>query len=132
MKRIDAESYTKFSHFKDRVLEPAIIEIDYYTDLNVEYNFIKTGRAITHIVFTYHEKTARDLALTNRMQHHKIEPEQRKEDKKFMKEMYERIENRRKQEEELRAQEQEENADNVADGQQITIDELDIQDGGKL
>ena len=47
-KRIDAEKYTKISHFKDRVLEPAIEEIDNMTDLEVECDYIKEGRQITH------------------------------------------------------------------------------------
>lgn len=126
-KRIDAESYTKFSHFKDRVLEPAVIDIDNYTDLDVEYNFIKTGRAITHIVFTYHEKNTAGAVITHRLQERKINPEDRKETRKFIKEMEERREKRRKQEEEYQAQEKAANADNVADepdGQQITIDDL--------
>ena len=56
-KRIDAENYDKFSHFKTRVLEPAIEEINLYTDIQVDYKLIKTGRAFTSIEFKVSTKT---------------------------------------------------------------------------
>lgn len=89
-KRIDAENYTKFSHFNDRVLKPSIEEIDAYTDLDVEYNFRKTGRQITHIIFTYHEKSSMSSAITHRLQEKKIDPESRKRTKQVMKQIEER------------------------------------------
>ena len=92
-KRIDAEKYTKISHFKDRVLEPAIEEIDNMTDLEVEYDYIRTGRQITHIIFKYYEKTSVGMAITRRLQESVIEPENRKAYREMMK----KIEARRKQ-----------------------------------
>lgn len=92
-KRIDAERYTKISHFKDRVLEPAIEEIDNMTDLEVEYDYIRTGRQITHIIFKYYEKTSVGMAITRRLQESVIEPENRKAHREMMK----KIEARRKQ-----------------------------------
>lgn len=92
-KRIDAERYTKISHFKDRVLEPAIEEIDTMTDLEVEYDYIRTGRQITHIIFKYYEKTSVGMAITRRLQESVIEPENRKAHREMMK----KIEARRKQ-----------------------------------
>lgn len=92
-KRIDAEKYTKISHFKDRVLEPAIEEIDNMTDLEVEYNYIKTGRQITHIVFSFDEKSSIGMAITRRLQDSVIEPENRKAHREMMK----KIEAKRKQ-----------------------------------
>lgn len=92
-KRIDAERYTKISHFKDRVLEPAIEEIDNMTDLEVEYDYIRTGRQITHIIFKYYEKTSVGMAITRRLQESVIEPENRKAHREMMK----NIEARRKQ-----------------------------------
>ena len=77
-KRIDAETYTKISHFKDRVLEPAMEEIDRLTDLEVEYNYISTGRKITDIVFCFKEKTATDRAIMHNLQASVIEPEKRR------------------------------------------------------
>jgi plasmid replication initiation protein len=55
-KRIDAENYDKFSHFKVRVLEPAIEEINKYTDIQVEYKLVKEGRAYSQIEFTVKTK----------------------------------------------------------------------------
>lgn len=92
-KRIDAERYTKISHFKDRVLEPAIEEIDDMTDLEVEYNYIKTGRQITHIVFSFDEKSSLGMAITRRLQESVIEPENRKAHREMMK----KIDAKRKQ-----------------------------------
>lgn len=92
-KRIDAERYTKISHFKDRVLEPAIEEIDNMTDLEVEYDYIRTGRQITHIIFKYYEKTSVGMAITRRLQESVIEPDNRKAHREMMK----KIEARRKQ-----------------------------------
>ena len=92
-KRIDAEKYTKISHFKDRVLEPAIEEIDNMTDLEVECDYIKEGRQITHIAFIFHEKSAMEMAITSRLQEATIEFENRKAHR----EMTKRIEARRKQ-----------------------------------
>ena len=122
-KRIDAESYTKFSHFNDRVLKPSMEDIDSYTDLEVEYNYRKTGRAITHIIFLYHEKTDRDTAITHIMQRGKIEPESRKKKREMRKQIEEDIKRIRSIDNE------EENTVEVIEGQ-ITIDELTI-DGGK-
>lgn len=92
-KRIDAEKYIKISHFKDRVLEPAIEEIDNMTDLEVEYNYIKTGRQITHIIFKYYEKTSVGMTITRSLQDSVIEPENRKAHREMMK----KIEAKRKQ-----------------------------------
>ena len=83
-KRIDAEKYIKISHFKDRVLEPAIEEIDNMTDLEVEYNYIKTGRQITHIIFKYYEKTSVGMTITRSLQDSVIEPENRKAHREMM------------------------------------------------
>ena len=92
-RRIDAEKYIKISHFKDRVLEPAIEEIDNMTDLEVEYNYIKTGRQITHIVFSFDEKSSIGMTITRRLQESVIEPENRKAHREMMK----KIEAKRKQ-----------------------------------
>lgn len=43
---LSAENYRTFQHFKERVLEPAILEINKYSDKNVEYLPLKRGRGI--------------------------------------------------------------------------------------
>lgn len=46
-----AESYKNFADFKKRVLEPAIKEINEYTEINVNYEINFKGRKVTHIKF---------------------------------------------------------------------------------
>ena len=77
-KRIDAEKYTKFSHFKARVLDPAVIDIDTYTDLMVDYALKKTGRSYTHIAFKVRQKTTGESARTHILTQTKLSPESRK------------------------------------------------------
>ena len=42
-------SYLKFSHFRQRVFEPAIKEVNQKTDITIKPEYIKEGRAVTHI-----------------------------------------------------------------------------------
>lgn len=93
-KHIDAEKYDKISHFKDRILIPAINEINDYTELNIEYAFKKTGKKITHIVFRYIEEDGLSYTISERFRDRKINPEKRKNDKKIRKEREERIRQR--------------------------------------
>lgn len=53
---LDAETYKTFQHFKDRVIVPSVREINEYSDKNLSFMFIKTGRAFTHIEFTIESK----------------------------------------------------------------------------
>lgn len=90
-KRIDAEQYTKISHFKERVLEPAILDINAYTELNMEYEYKKTGRTITHIVFRYHNQDFMSYSMACRMREAKINPERRKAEREQEKRREERL-----------------------------------------
>ena len=90
-KRIDAEQYTKISHFKERVLEPAILDINVYTELNMEYEYKKTGRTITHIVFRYHDQDFMSYSMACRMREAKINPERRKAEREREKRREERL-----------------------------------------
>jgi plasmid replication initiation protein len=92
-RRIDAEKYEKISHFKERVLEPAIVDINDYTELNIEYAYRKTGKAITHVVFKYHEEDNISYAFKYHARQAKIDPERRKSARERKK----AIEERRKQ-----------------------------------
>lgn len=56
--QIDAAKYKAWQDFKARALEPAIKEINEYSDLNVSYEAKKTGRAVTRIKFTMETKDA--------------------------------------------------------------------------
>lgn len=56
--RIDCEKYDKFKDFRVNVLEPALEDINTYTDLEVRCTPHKTGRKYTHLEFvilTHHD-----------------------------------------------------------------------------
>ena len=48
---LDAENYTEYKAFRRRVIEPAIKEINEYTDLEVNYNKIITGKSVSGLIF---------------------------------------------------------------------------------
>lgn len=62
--RLDAQNYEKYSHFSARVLEPAIAEINAYTDLLIGYTPIKSGKAYTGIDFTIARKEVENLTAS--------------------------------------------------------------------
>lgn len=49
--RLDCVKYTNFSNFKLRVIEPAINDINTYSELYVSVEYIKKGKTYTDIVF---------------------------------------------------------------------------------
>lgn len=51
-KRVDCDKYPAYKEFRRNVLDPALEDINKYTDLKVRYDPIKAGRKITHIEFT--------------------------------------------------------------------------------
>ena len=98
-KHIDAESYTMFSNFNMRVLKPSIDDINDYTNLNIEYQLKKTGKAITHIIFKYIEETSASSAITKILRDSKINPEKRKAKREMIKEIKDRKRKIREEEE---------------------------------
>ena len=46
---LDAENYKLFADFKRRVLVPSIEEINHYSDKNIEFMPIKSGRSVSRI-----------------------------------------------------------------------------------
>jgi plasmid replication initiation protein len=50
------ESYTRMDNFKKRVIEPAIKDINEHSNFSVQWTQRKTGRAVTHLIFTFEEK----------------------------------------------------------------------------
>lgn len=77
-KRLDVDNYDTFAHFRQKVLDPAMKDIDYNTDLLVSYITKKTGKKITHICFKYLEKDERDIIITRKLQEHLLNPQSRK------------------------------------------------------
>ena len=53
---IDPDEYKRMHHFKARVLDVAIQQINEYTDITAEYEQHKTGRKITGISFKFKPK----------------------------------------------------------------------------
>lgn len=51
-KLLNAETYTKYQHFKERVLMPSVEEINKMSDKKISFTPIKSGRKITHIRLT--------------------------------------------------------------------------------
>ena len=97
LKRImDAEHYEKISHFKTRALEPAIDDINTYTELNVEHEYKRTGHTVSHVVFRFIEENWESFSLAERMRQAKINPETRRANRERKKEMEERRKDREK------------------------------------
>ena len=63
LKRIlGAENYKTYQHFKDRALNPAVKEINNFSDKNVSYTCVKTGKRITGITLTVESKEPNEIA----------------------------------------------------------------------
>lgn len=48
---LDCQSYTRFPDFRRRVLEPAVEEINKYTDINIAFDTDTEGRKVTRVIF---------------------------------------------------------------------------------
>lgn len=53
---LNATNYKNYSDFSKRVLEPAINEINEFTDLKISYETVKVGRKVVAIVFLINDK----------------------------------------------------------------------------
>lgn len=53
---LDAENYKTFQHFRDRVLEPAVREINENSDKTVSYTAIKDKRSFSYVEFMVKSK----------------------------------------------------------------------------
>lgn len=53
---LDINEYQKMVNFKSRVLEPALQQINDFTDITVKYEQYKTGRSITGVSFSFKSK----------------------------------------------------------------------------
>lgn len=54
---LDQNKYPIYKDFRVRVLEPAIEEINKYTEINISLTPIRTSRSITSLLFTINKKT---------------------------------------------------------------------------
>lgn len=87
LKRIlDCQNYKNFNDFKRFALEPAVDEINRYTDLNVAYDVEREGRGnkVTRVIFFMAGKNSQDLLETDRTIHETLDGQMSLED--FMEE----------------------------------------------
>lgn len=66
---LDCQSYKNFNDLKRFVLDPAVEEINQYTDLNVAYDTERSGRGgkVTRVIFYMADKSKQALNETNLM-----------------------------------------------------------------
>lgn len=50
------DSYNRLDNFKRRVIEPAVKDINTHSNFTVAWEQRKTGRSVTHLIFTFAEK----------------------------------------------------------------------------
>ncbi|ESK37275.1 hypothetical protein P256_02330 [Acinetobacter nectaris CIP 110549] len=60
---LDKSEYQRMDNLKRIVIEPAIKQINKYTDIRVEYDQFKTGRAITGLQFRFSQKETNVLDI---------------------------------------------------------------------
>ena len=64
---LDCQKYVDFHDFKRRVLEPAVEEINKYTDLKIVYKTEKEGVKVTKVWFAMMGKTQTELLNTDKV-----------------------------------------------------------------
>ena len=57
--------YKSIKDFKKYVLEPAIRDINTYSDLKASYTQRKTGRRVTHLIFHFQSNEQLKMPLNN-------------------------------------------------------------------
>lgn len=63
---LDCDNYKRWPDFKRRVLDPAVLEINRFTDIVVTYDAKRvTSRGVDRIVFQFDEKTSEERFSTN-------------------------------------------------------------------
>ena len=67
---LDAEKYERYQHFKERVLIPAVNEINSFSDKKITFEPIKKGRSFIRIRFTVESKdTFETLRIRSEIEH---------------------------------------------------------------
>ena len=65
-KQLNCESYKDFKDFRRRVLEPAVAEINEFTDIKIAWEPMKEGRKVVRVVFYMVGKNKTDLLEADR------------------------------------------------------------------
>ena len=61
-----SSSYNRMFNFKKKVIEPALKDINTFSDLHVVYDQKKTGRKVTHIIFYWKFKETKITTIKNK------------------------------------------------------------------
>jgi len=72
------KSYSVYGNFKNRVLSPAIVELNEKTDVQIGFNEIKKGRSVERIEFTIRHAPEKEIKLSkpkNKFMHSNKSPE---------------------------------------------------------
>lgn len=83
LKRVlDCQSYKNFNDFRKRVLDPAVEEINNFTDLNVAYDTERSGRGgkVSRVIFFMAGKGKQALTETNLKIYHHLDGQMSIED----------------------------------------------------
>lgn len=70
---LDCENYARWPDFRRFALEPAVEEINRYTDINIAWDTQKEGRRITRVIFYMAEKSDDDLLDAKRAIQEKLD-----------------------------------------------------------
>ena len=62
MLSIDVNSYAEYSYFNTKVIKPNLKIINEYSDINVEFEALRNGRAVTHLKFNITNKPNKTLS----------------------------------------------------------------------
>jgi plasmid replication initiation protein len=60
-KLLDCQCYNRFPDFRRYALQPAVKEINLYTDIKLDYVLVKDKRKVTAIEFTITEKEFKEI-----------------------------------------------------------------------
>lgn len=62
--RLNCENYKDFHDFRRFVLDPAVEEINKFTDITIAYDLERVGRKVTRVIFFMDEKTSTEMQKT--------------------------------------------------------------------
>jgi plasmid replication initiation protein len=71
-----------FGHFNDKAIKPAIKEVSFLSDFEIEAEPVKMGRSVTHIKFSWTRKTdiGKQISAVEELQRHKYGRKERMND----------------------------------------------------
>lgn len=70
---LDCQSYERWPDFRRRALEPAVEEINQYTDINIAWDVEKEGKKVTRVIFYMAKKNADALLDAKRAIQNKLD-----------------------------------------------------------